>query len=170
MQISLNLLLTSILLVIFSTQQTATFAHTRLISAVPSIGSEIESWPNSISLEFDEDLQNLSDEKVNFLVVNNAAGDQVSNDDEVLVKNTITVTLTPNLLQGPVLVYYRVVSTDGHPVEGEYKFTFGVGVETAEGVVNESKVDYPLEIYLTAAIFIILGLCFAIYLYRRRSG
>jgi copper resistance protein C len=51
--------------------------------------------------------------------------------------NTITVTLSANEVKGPVLVYYRVVSADGHPVEGEYKFTYGVGEVTAQGVEDE---------------------------------
>jgi copper resistance protein C len=80
-------------------------AHTKLLSEIPAAGSEVASWPSQITLEFDEKLQNLGDEKANFLVVNNAAGDQVSENDETLVGNTITVTLSPNQVQGPVLVY-----------------------------------------------------------------
>jgi hypothetical protein len=120
-------------------------------------------------LEFDEQLQNLGEEKANFLVVNNAAGDQVSQDDETLVGNTITVTLSPNQVQGPVLVYYRVVSGDGHPVEGEYTFTYGIGIETADGVAEEEPSTYPIAVYLASALFIVSGLFFAIYSYRRRS-
>ena len=102
------------------TQQPQAMAHTKLLLATPDIASEIDSWPTSITLEFDEELQNLGDEKANFVVVNNAVGDQVSETDEVISGNTITVTLSANEVKGPVLVYYRVVSSDGHPVEGEY--------------------------------------------------
>ena len=144
-------------------------AHTKLLSEIPAAGSEVASWPSQITLEFDEQLQNLGDEKANFLVVNNAAGDQVSENDETLLGNKITVTLSPNQVQGPVLVYYRVVSGDGHPVEGEYTFTYGIGVETAEGVVEEETTEYPIAVYLTSAVFIVSGLFFAIYSYRRRS-
>ena len=144
-------------------------AHTNLLTQTPAAGSEVELWPNQITLEFDEQLQNLGEEKANFLVVNNAAGDQVSQDDETLVGNTITVTLSPNQVQGPVLVYYRVISGDGHPVEGEYTFTYGIGIETAEGVVEEEPSTYPITIYLASAVFIVSGLFFAIYAYRRRN-
>ena len=148
---------------------TPAVAHTNLITQTPEANSQITSWPAQITLEFDEQLQNLADEKANFLVVNNAAGDQVSENDETLVGNTITVTLSPNQVQGPVLVYYRVVSGDGHPVEGEYTFTYGIGVETAEGVVEEETTEYPFAVYLASAVFIVSGLFFAIYSYRRRS-
>jgi hypothetical protein len=87
----------------------------------------------------------------------------------VISGNTITVTLSANEVKGPVLVYYRVVSSDGHPVEGEYKFTYGVGEVTAQGVEDEEEAKYPIEIYLASAIFITSGLFFAIYSYRRRN-
>jgi methionine-rich copper-binding protein CopC len=147
---------------------TSSLAHTNLLVQTPAASSEVATWPSQITLEFDEQLQNLGDEKANFLVVNNAAGDQVSENDETLVGNTITVTLSPNQVQGPVLVYYRVVSGDGHPVEGEYTFTYGIGVETAEGVVEEETTEYPIAVYLASAVFIVSGLFFAIYSYRRR--
>jgi len=147
---------------------TSSLAHTNLLVQTPAASSEVATWPSQITLEFDEQLQNLGDEKANFLVVNNAAGDQVSENDETLVGNTITVTLSPNQVQGPVLVYYRVVSGDGHPVEGEYTFTYGIGIETAEGVVEEETTEYPIAVYLASAVFIVSGLFFAIYSYRRR--
>ena len=146
-------------------------AHTKLISASPAIDSEVESWPDQLTLEFEEVLIDLDGEKTNFVVVNNAVGDQVSEPDEVISGNSISVTLSPNEVKGPVLVYYRVVSADGHPVEGEYKFTYGIGEVTAQGVEPEDKGgEFPIGIYLTSAIFIISGLFFAIYSYRRRSA
>ena len=146
-------------------------AHTKLISASLAIDAEVESWPDQLTLEFEEVLIDLDGEKTNFVVVNNAVGDQVSEPDEVVSGNSISVTLSPNEVKGPVLVYYRVVSADGHPVEGEYKFTYGIGEVTAQGVEPEDEGgEFPIEIYLTSAIFIISGLFFAIYSYRRRSA
>ena len=146
-------------------------AHTKLISASPAIDAEVESWPDQLTLEFEEVLIDLDGEKTNFVVVNNAVGDQVSEPDEVISGNSISVTLSPNEVKGPVLVYYRVVSADGHPVEGEYKFTYGIGEVTAQGVEPEDEGgEFPIGIYLTSAIFIISGLFFAIYSYRRRSA
>jgi hypothetical protein len=102
-------------------------------------------------------------------VVNNAVGDQVSEDDEKLNGNTVTLTLSPNTVNGPALVFYHVVSADGHAVEGEYKFTFGEGEVTAEGVTNTGEGKYPVGIYLASGLFITTGLFFAIYSYRRRN-
>jgi len=147
-------------------------AHTELLSSDPAAGSLVEIWPSEISLTFNEELITVGDEKSNFLVVNNAVGDQISADDEVVNGSQIKVSLDPNTLKGPVLVYYRVVSADGHPVEGEYKFNFGTvneGAETAEGVQNEEKSKYPIGIYIATALFITTSLFFGIYAYRRRN-
>jgi methionine-rich copper-binding protein CopC len=73
-------------------------AHTKLISANPAAASEVSEWPTQITLEFDEELQNLGDEKANFVVVNNAVGDQVSESDEQISGNTITFVSTYNHL------------------------------------------------------------------------
>ena len=145
------------------------YAHTKLVSASPSAGSTLEIWPTQIILEFDEELQNLGPEKANFLIVNNAVGDQVSETDENIDGNKLTVNLAPNEVKGPVLVFYHVVSTDGHPVEGEYKFTYGVDEVTAEGVTDTAEKKFPMTIYLASAVFIISGLFFSIYSYRRRN-
>jgi methionine-rich copper-binding protein CopC len=144
-------------------------AHTKLVSGSPAAGVVVDLWPTKVVLEFDEQLQNLGDEKANFVVINNAVGDQVSETDEVIDGNTISVTLSPNEIKGPVLVFYHVVSTDGHPVEGEYKFTFGEGEVTAEGVTDTEEMKFPIGIYLASGLFITTGLFFAIYSYRRRN-
>ena len=144
-------------------------AHTKLVSGSPAAGVVVDLWPTKVVLEFDEQLQNIGDEKANFVVINNAVGDQVSETDEVIDGNTISVTLAPNEIKGPVLVFYHVVSTDGHPVEGEYKFTFGEGEVTAEGVTDTEDSKFPIGIYLASGLFITTGLFFAIYSYRRRN-
>jgi copper resistance protein C len=157
---------------ILAVTTTPAIAHTKLLISDPAAGSLVESWPTEISLTFDEDLISVGDEKSNFLVVNNAVGDQISADDEVLTGSQIKVSLDPNTVTGPVLVYYRVVSADGHPVEGEYSFNFGTiaeGAETAEGVQNEEKSKYPIGIYIATALFITTSLFFGIYAYRRRK-
>jgi len=144
-------------------------AHTKLVSGSPAAGVVVDLWPTKVVLEFDEQLQNLGGEKANFVVINNAVGDQVSETDEVIDGNTISVTLSPNEIKGPVLVFYHVVSTDGHPVEGEYKFTFGEGEVAAEGVTDTEEMKFPIGIYLASGLFITTGLFFAIYSYRRRN-
>ena len=75
-------------------------AHTKLVSGSPAAGVVVDLWPNKVVLEFDEQLQNLGGEKANFVVINNAVGDQVSETYEVIDGNTISVTLAPNEVKG----------------------------------------------------------------------
>ncbi len=143
-------------------------AHAALILSDPEVGSKVVVWPTSISLQFNEELVSIGDEKSNFVVANNADGDQISRDDEVVSGSQITVSLSPNTVEGPVLVYYRVISADGHPVEGEYTFLYGEQAETAEGVQNEEKSKSPS--YLYPALFITSILFFGFYAYKRKKS
>ncbi len=95
------------------------FAHTRLESSNPTDKSSVDAAPESVSLSFNEDI---SAEFATMSVVGpdgtnyqtgqvSAAGGQVSTGVSPL---------------GPAGVYqigYRVVSDDGHPVQGKVSFT-----------------------------------------------
>jgi methionine-rich copper-binding protein CopC len=148
--------LLALMLAAFSTQQGAS-AHTRLISSTPEVGVTLNTWPTQVKLEFDQALVDIGQEKSNFVVINNSLGDEVSQGDEAINENVISVSLTPNEVKGPVLVFYRVVSADGHPVEGEF------------AINQEPTTDFPLTIYIASAAFIASGIFFAIYSYRRRN-
>lgn len=143
-------------------------AHTNLISSNPAAGAIVESWPTQIILEFDEPLLDIGESKSNYVVVNNAIGDQVSNNDEAVDSNQIKVTLSPNKVLGQVLIFYRVISADGHPVEGEFTFSYGKGTEPDQPMGEKVKNQYPIGVYLASAAFIASGIFFAIYSYRRR--
>lgn len=142
-------------------------AHAILILSDPAVGSKVALWPTSISLQFNEELISIGDKKSNFVAVNNAAGDQISRDDEVVTDSQITVSLSPNTVEGPVLIYYRVVSADGHLVEGEYTFLYGEQAETAEGVQSTEKSKLPF--YLYPILFVTSILFFGFYAYKRKK-
>jgi methionine-rich copper-binding protein CopC len=143
-------------------------AHAALVLSNPEVGSKVAVWPTSISLEFNEELISIGEEKSNFVSVNNAAGDQVSRDDEVVTGSQIRVSVDPNTVEGPVLVFYRVISADGHAVEGEYTFMYGEQAQTAEGVQTEEKSKLPTYLYPT--LFITSILFFGLYAYKRKKS
>lgn len=144
-------------------------AHAALVLSNPEVGSKVAVWPNSISLEFNEELISIGEEKSNFVSVNNADGDQVSQDDEKVIGRQIRVSLGPNTIEGPVLVFYRVISADGHAVEGEYTFMYGEQTQTAEGVQTAEKSNDPNYLYLALIAFITIFIFLGIYAYRRRK-
>lgn len=156
----------AIAMALLSPPQSAT-AHAFLLSSDPAAGSRLISWPAEISLEFNEELISIGEVKSNFVSVNNAEGDQISGDDEVITGSKITVSLNPNTVMGPVLVYYRVISADGHSIEGEYTFLNGEQAQTAEGVQNAEK--NKSSSYLYAILFITSILFFGVYAYKRRK-
>lgn len=153
---------------------TSAFAHTKLTNSDPKNDTIIQNWPGQVILTFDDNLQTLKNEKINFVVVNNAQGDQVSADDEVVTQNQLRVSLLPNTIQGPVLVTYRVVGKDGHPIEGEFAFSFGQETPPAESPnPNQSEVatssdsgsnenrNIGIFVYSVSAIFILSGIFIA---------
>ena len=143
-------------------------AHAALVLSNPEVGSKVAIWPTSISLDFNEELISIGEEKSNFVLVNNAAGDQVSRGDEVVTGSQIRVSVDPNTVEGPVLVFYRIVSNDGHAVEGEYTFMYGEQAQTAEGVQTEEKSKLPTYLYPT--LFITSILFFGLYAYKRKKS
>jgi methionine-rich copper-binding protein CopC len=146
------------------------FGHTKLISSQPQSGITLQSWPTKVVLDFDQPLIQIGNQKSNLLVVHNAVGDQVSLDNEVIRENSISVSLGSNAVKGPALVYYRVVSSDGHPVEGEYSFIVAnQKIIPSEAIITPDPKELPISIYIASAAFITSGIFFAIYSYRRRS-
>ena len=159
----------ALILAIFINPQGA-HAHTKLIASNPKFGVTLNTWPNQVNLKFDQAIVVIGQEKSNFVVVNNALGDKVSLDDEVVNQDEISVSLSPNQAKGPVLVFYRVVSTDGHPVEGEFVFNYSAEQSVEVGSTKQEPItDFPLTIYIASAAFIVSGIFFAIYSYRRRN-
>jgi len=114
-------------------------AHTQLLNSDPKDGVVIQEWPGQVLLTFNENLQTIKNQKVNYVVVNNAQGDQVSADDEIVTQNQLRVSLLPNSVQGPVLVTYRVVGKDGHPIEGEFAFSFGEENPPQDGTMSDEN-------------------------------
>ncbi len=167
-RILVGALVSLVVLPIFS--MTSAQAHTALVTSSPVVDSSITTWPHSVVLTFGEDLAQISGQKINFLTVTNAKGDQVNSDLSTVKKNVLTSQLLANEVEGPVLVNYRIAALDGHVIEGEYTFTFGKGPE-----VSQSPSPVPLThhgsnslgIYATSTILIVIALLFGFWSYRK---
>lgn len=96
-------------------------AHAGLISSDPKAGAVLDQAPEAVTLTFEEDLR----PEGRALVV--TAPDDVRVDRRATLTvdgPVMTVTLDPLTTSGAYRVAYRVVSADGHPVSGEYTFTY----------------------------------------------
>lgn len=105
------------------------WAHNQLRTASPARGANIPASPTQVVLEFAEPL----DPTFTTIVVTDASTRRIPTTEPAVSGARGTVTLTQPLGNGTYTVAYRVVSTDGHPVQGSYPFTV-----SAPGAVTPS--------------------------------
>ena len=101
------------------------FAHGDITQAIPAADSTIVAAPSEVSIEFDGKLQVLGNATVNSITVTDAQGQIISDPVSVVTGTKISNKLLLTDVTGLISVHYRIVSEDGHPVEGDYSFTVG---------------------------------------------
>jgi copper resistance protein C len=100
---------------------TSAWPHAQLVKSVPASRAGLSKAPAQVQLWFNERLE----ARFCYLAVWNAAGQQVDSGD-VQVDPTNAKKLSvglPALASGLYTVKYRVLSVDGHIVEGQFPFT-----------------------------------------------
>ena len=103
----------------------AAFAHGEMVQATPAVDSNVLTAPTEVSIEFDGKLQIIGNTNVNSIEVTDYQGQVISSPTSVVEGNKISTKLQLTDITGLVSVHYRIVSEDGHPVEGDYSFTVG---------------------------------------------
>ncbi|WDG19314.1 copper resistance CopC family protein [Microbacterium sp. Clip185] len=96
------------------------FAHDELVSSDPASGSTVDALPAALTLTFSGDL--LSDASTTVVQVTDASGASLTDGAPTVSANVVTQPLTGSA-SGAVSVAWRVVSSDGHPIAGEFAFT-----------------------------------------------
>lgn len=126
---------------------TSAFAHAQLVYQVPASGAKLDSVPELVRIEFDGNLQVFEGKNLNVLVVQDSSGRQVDSKDSVVGGARLTVTLKDRSGEGKFHVSYRVVSEDGHPVEGDYYFFVNGGEATINASTQSMKIvsSSPVE-------------------------
>ena len=117
---------------------TFTFAHAYILKSSPSENEIVNQAPKKVTIKFDEAIQ----PSFNSLKVYDGKGNRVDqNNGRIDSKNpsTIEASLNENLPNGTYSINWRVVSSDGHPVEGVIPFQIGNGVTSNEGATVEKK-------------------------------
>lgn len=103
----------------------AAFAHGAMVQATPAADSNVLTAPAEVSIEFDGKLQIIGNTNVNSIEVTDNQGQIISSPTSAVEGNKISTKLQLTDITGLVSVHYRIVSEDGHPVEGDYSFTVG---------------------------------------------
>ncbi|WP_449386335.1 copper resistance CopC family protein [Cellulomonas soli] len=94
-------------------------AHDQLLSSSPADGEVVTTAPAALTLEFSADVLDLST-----AVVLTLPDGSVREDLAVTVAGPIvTAALPGDLVSGAYAVAWRVVSADGHPIEGTFAYT-----------------------------------------------
>jgi len=96
----------------------AALAHDRLLSSDPADGAQLETSPQTITLTFSAtplDVEPMAR-------VTAEDGTVVFEGAPTIGDHTATVTLPSALPAGTTTVDWRVVSEDGHPIEGTFSF------------------------------------------------
>ena len=122
----------------------AAFAHGEMVQATPAVDSNVVTAPSEVSIEFDGKLQLIGNTNVNSIEVTDNQGQLISSPTSVVEGNKISTKLQLTDITGLVSVHYRIVSEDGHPVEGDYSFTVGE-MPVANGTVVETYEEEVLE-------------------------
>ncbi len=147
-------------------------AHASLISSDPAQGAVLDIAPEAVTFRFTESVSAVAD------------GTRVLDDKGVAVPSSVsaagselTVTLDGPVGNGTLVVLWRVVSADGHPVSGSLSFSVGEASDTAlpppaDAVESGAPVHLGLARALGyATLFLAAGMiAFAVVLLPLGSG
>lgn len=96
-------------------------AHDQLIGSNPAANESVASAPESIVLEFNNSILNTG----SVIQVTNMNGEAVTNGTLTVADRTVSQPLIADLPNGQYRVVWRVVSSDGHPIEDAFQFAIG---------------------------------------------
>lgn len=130
-------------------------AHTSLVNLIPTSGAVLTEVPAEVRLKFNEKLLLVDDKNPNRIEVMNGVGQVISGMSVVEGPEIFTALDLSFEPSGEYLVKYRVVSADGHPIEGEYQFTVASPEVISAPVVEEAEDGPNLLIRL---IWVLLAL------------
>jgi len=107
-------------------------AHGEIVTTYPLRDSTSSPTPTQVWIEFDGELQLIDGEVINTLKVKDSTGLVVSSEEAVIEGSKISTQISDQSVGGVFTVEYRIVSEDGHPVEGSYTFEASPGFEATE--------------------------------------
>lgn len=143
-------------------------AHDSLESSNPANGSTVSTLPAKIELTFDH-----TPIAINSIVrVEDPSGTDQADGPVEIVDNQVSQAVKPGAPQGQYKVVWRVVSSDGHPIDGTFTFTAGGPNSAPSDAPKAAAADPGLPTQLIVAgvvgAVLVIGLVVAGVLIRRR--
>lgn len=113
-------------------------AHDTLLESDPADGATLETSPEAITLTFSADVLEVSP----LVRITDESGEQLAEITPSVDGPVATAALEEPLPAGTSTVQWRVVSSDGHPIEGTFEVTVeqdAAAEETTEAPAEESS-------------------------------
>jgi copper transport protein len=107
-------------------------AHAALQASSPSDGARLDTPPDSVRLEFNEPVS----AQLGGLRVFAAGGERVDEGETRAEGAVVEIDLQDDLSDGAYVATYRVVSADGHPIQGGLVFSVG-DVDADPALISE---------------------------------
>lgn len=149
--------------------------HADLLSSDPSAGQILESMPKTVTLEFAENILIVdASEDANQILVSNASGERIDNGEVVVAGTNVSTQVDQSAANGKHSVVYRVVSADGHPIEGSFSFVVGEESSNVIAPAPAGELEHSAQKQDWTLIFLsIVGLATAgalAFIFRRKSS
>lgn len=109
-------------------------AHDELVSTNPTDGATLTEAPASLELTYSGDIMDV--DGANQVRVTNAAGESVTDGDPEVDGTVVTQDLATAAADDTYTVTWRVVSSDGHPIQGTFTYTVGQGSKATDATTQ----------------------------------
>ncbi|MFM6940783.1 MAG: copper resistance protein CopC [Candidatus Planktophila sp.] len=111
-------------IVAFTFSPQAAIAHAQLTASMPLSNQIVKGLPKLVWIEFDGNLMTFGDKNPNEIKVVDSKLKRVDIGGTIVGGARISCKIKLGIPQGRYQVRYRIVSEDGHPVEGSYYFYY----------------------------------------------
>ncbi|MFE5430052.1 copper resistance CopC/CopD family protein [Peribacillus simplex] len=121
------------------------FGHATVISSNPSPNEAMDTLPEKISIQFSENIQ----PSFHSLEVFSQGGDKIQIQDSTISEQSEKVLEAKwkgTIDEGIYYIKWRVVSSDGHPIEGTIPFQFGDSEGLSDQENPEVNASFPNSI------------------------
>lgn len=121
------------------------FGHATVISSNPSPNEAMDTLPEKISIQFSENIQ----PSFHSLEVFSQDGDKIQIQDSTISEQSekiLEAKWKGTIDEGIYYIKWRVVSSDGHPIEGTIPFQFGGSAGLSDKENPEVNASFPNSI------------------------
>jgi methionine-rich copper-binding protein CopC len=154
---------------------TPALAHNSLVDSTPKDKATVQTGPTSIQLTFDQPVQ--AGEGYNTIAVLDPKGDHWESGPAAVSGNVVTAPVRPLGPAGQYSIGWKVLSADGHSVQGSLKFTLstaGNGTPTPPeelakfssapaGQPADASQGVPTWVWIVGAVLLLgVGIVFAL--------